>query len=251
MAVVSLLRNVGNKAYYRSFPIYHVLYRAFKAYTDRAERQLLRTILSAGAVTVDAGANIGIYSQFLSRCVGATGVVHSFEPSPENFRRLQSATRKLNNVRVSHAAIGEHTGKSMLYISHRLNVDHRTYLTKEDPRDALPIDIVALDDYFKPGQRVDLIKMDIQGYELHALRGATRVLQENPNINLLLEFWPLGLQQAGVHWEELIAMLRSFSMDVTVVRPSGLASFDACHVQLNTSWYINLFARRSQRQARR
>lgn len=250
MPLVSFLRGVGNKAYHRSFPVYHVLYRAFKAYTDRAERQLLRQMLFAGAVTVDAGANIGIYSRFLSRCVGSTGVVHSFEPSPENFRRLQSATRKLANVRISQAAVGEHSGKSMLYISDKLNVDHRTYITKEDARDAVSIDIVALDDYFKPGQRVDLIKMDIQGYELHALRGATRVLQENPNISLLLEFWPLGLQQAGVHWGELIEMIRMFSMDVSVVRSSGLTPFDARNVQLDTSWYINLIARRGHRQAR-
>src|SRR5207248_5214199 len=77
MPVVSLLRSVGNKVYERCFPIYHLLYRFFKAYTDRAERRLLRRILFAGAVAVDAGANIGIYSQFLSRCVGSTGVVHS------------------------------------------------------------------------------------------------------------------------------------------------------------------------------
>ena len=250
MPVVSLLRSVGNKVYERCFPIYHLLYRFFKAYTDRAERRLLRRILFAGAVAVDAGANIGIYSQFLSRCVGSTGVVHSFEPSFENFSRLQSATRKLANVRVSQTAVGEHTGKSTLYLSDKLNVDHRTYITKEDPRDAVPIDIVALDDYFKSGERVDLIKMDIQGYEFYALRGATRVLQENPDINLLLEFWPLGLEQAGVDWEELIEMLRGFSMDVTIVKPSGLVAFDTRDIRFDTSWYVNLFARRRRGLAR-
>ena len=250
MPVVSLLRSVGNKVYERSFPIYQLVYRFFKAYTDRAERRLLRRILFAGAVAVDSGANIGIYSQFLSRCVGSTGVVHSFEPSFENFSRLQSATRKLANVRVSQTAVGEHTGKSTLYLSDRLNVDHRTYITKEDPRDAVPIDIVALDDYFKSGERVDLIKMDIQGYEFYALRGATRVLQENPDINLLLEFWPLGLEQAGVHWEELIEMLRGFSMDVTIVKPSGLVAFDTRDIRFDTSWYVNLFARRRRGLAR-
>ena len=88
MSAGSVLRGVGNKAYQHVFPVYRLLYRAFKIYTDRSERQLLRRTLFAGAVVVDAGANIGIYSEFLSRCVGPTGVVHSFEPSPDNFKRL-------------------------------------------------------------------------------------------------------------------------------------------------------------------
>src|SRR5205814_8657651 len=44
---------------------------------DRAQRGVRGRILLAGAVGVDAGSSIGIYSQFLSRCVGSTGVVHS------------------------------------------------------------------------------------------------------------------------------------------------------------------------------
>jgi FkbM family methyltransferase len=244
MSAASLLHNVGNKAYVRAFPVYRLFYRAFKAYTDRAERQLLRKILFRGAVVVDAGANIGIYSQFLSRCVGRTGLVHSFEPSPENFERLQVATRNLANVRLSRAAVGECSGKSKLYVSDQLNVDHRTYIAEGDSRDAVPINIVALDDYFKPGERVDLIKMDIQGYELHALRGATRVLEENPDINLLLEFWPSGLEQAGVRWEELVQMLQGFDMELALVRTRGLIPFDARDVRRDPLWYVNLFARR-------
>jgi FkbM family methyltransferase len=244
MPAASLLHNVGNKAYVRAFPVYRLFYRAFKAYTDRAERQLLRNVLFRGAVVVDAGANIGIYSQFLSRCVGRSGVVHSFEPSPENFERLQVATRNLGNVRLSRTAVGECSGRSKLYVSDKLNVDHRTYMAEGDSRDAVPIDIVALDDYFKPGERVDLIKMDIQGYELHALRGATRVLEENPDINLLLEFWPSGLEQAGVRWEELVQMLQSFDMELALIRTRGLIPFDARMVRTDPLWYVNLFARR-------
>src|SRR5437899_3330422 len=246
MRVFSLLRRVGNRIYEHAFPIYRPLYAAYKACIDRAERRLLREILVAGAVVVDAGGNIGIYSQFLSRCVGPTGVVHSFEPSSENFRRLQSAMRKLANVRLSQAAVGECSGRSKLYVSDKLNVDHRTYATEGDSRRAVPIDMVALDDYFKPGQRVDLIKMDIQGYELHALRGAQRVLQENPDINLLLELWPAGLEQAGVGWEELIELLQGLNMNLTLVRSSGLVSFDAHDVRNDISWYVNLFAHRSR-----
>ena len=203
MLATSVLRRTANKVYERAFPIYRPLYAAYKTYADRAERELLRKILLRGAVAVDVGANIGIYSKFLSRCVGPTGLVHSFEPSPDNFKRLSAATRDLSNVRLTQAAVGERSGQTKLYVSDKLNIDHRAYKADGDSRRAVPSEMVALDDYFKSGQRVDLIKMDIQGYELHALRGAQRVLQENPHINLLLEFWPAGLEQAGVTWKDL------------------------------------------------
>ena len=242
MPLASLARGIGNKIYDHAFPIYRLCYRAFKAYADREEQQLLKRILPAGAVVVDAGANIGIYSQFLSRCVGPTGVVHSFEPAPENFRRLQSATRNLANVRVSQAAVGESSGTSKLYVSDQLNVDHRTYATEGDSRCAVPINIVALDDYFKPGQRVDLIKMDIQGYELHALRGTNRVLADNPTAKLLLEFWPYGLEQAGANWLELIETLRTRNMSVSQITNYGLMPFRSDSVRVSPEWYVNLFA---------
>jgi len=244
MAAVLLLRGVGNRVYEYAFPIYRLCYRAFKAYIDRAERQLLKRILSEGNVVVDAGANVGIYSQFLSGCVGATGIVHSFEPAPDNFKRLQSATRKLANVRLSQAAVGERSERSKLYISNKLNVDHRVYLPEGDSRHAVQIDIIALDDYFKPGQRVDLIKIDIQGYELHALRGATRVLADNPDIKLLLEFWPYGLKQAGTNWADLIAALEQKGMRIWQSSPAGLVPFRSGSASESAAWYVNLFASR-------
>ena len=250
MSTTSVLRRAANKVYQRAFPIYRPLYAAYKSYADRAERELLRKILFQGAVVADVGANIGIYSQFLSRCVGPTGLVHSFEPSPDNFWRLSAATRHLSNVRLTQAAVGERSGECKLYVSDKLNVDHRAYKTDGDSRRAVPTEMVALDDYFKPGQRVDLIKMDIQGYELHALRGAQRVLQENPDINLLLEFWPAGLEQAGVGWEELVEMLQGLNMNLTLVRTRGLVPFDAHDVRNDISWYVNLFAHRSRGQIR-
>lgn len=244
MAAVSVLRSVGNKVYEYAFPIYRPVYRAYKAYADRAERQLLTTILSPGAVVVDAGANIGIYSEFLSRCVGPTGVVHSFEPSPDNFKRLQSATRKLSNVRLSQAAVGESSGRSELYLSVKLNVDHRTYAAEGDSRDTMPIEMVALDQYFKLREHVDLIKMDIQGYELHALRGATRVVADNPDIKLLIEFWPYGLTQAGANWADLIAFLEQKGMCIRQLSSKGLTPFRQELVRESADWYTNLFASR-------
>ena len=145
MPIASIFRGLGNKIYDHAFPLYRFGYGAFKVCVDHAERRLLKNILSDGAVVVDAGANIGVYSQFLSHCVGPTGAVHSFEPSPENFKRLESAVRRYTNVRVSNAAVGEYSGRSKLYVSDKLNVDHRTYPIEGDSRPAVPIDSIALD----------------------------------------------------------------------------------------------------------
>ncbi|PYJ69934.1 MAG: FkbM family methyltransferase [Verrucomicrobia bacterium] len=242
MSMLSLLRSIGNKIYQHAFPIYRPLYAAYKAGADRVERQLLRKVLFPGAIVVDAGANIGIYSQFLSRCVGPTGSVHAFEPSPDNFKRLRAATRALPNVHALQSAIGERSGDSELYLSDTLNIDHRTYAANGNARRTVPIQMVALDDYFKPGHRVDLIKMDIQGYELHALRGASRVVADNPGIKLLLEFWPYGLRHAGAHWDVLIADLEERGMMIRQVCAEGLIQLRRDSVDENPDWYVNLFA---------
>jgi hypothetical protein len=142
---------------------------------------------------------------------------------------------------LSQAALGERSGKSNLYVSDKLNVDHRTYPTRGDSRHTLPIEIIALDDYFKPGQRVDLIKMDIQGYELHALRGANRVLADNPDVKLVVEFWPYGLKQAGTNWIELIEALYAKNMSVSQITNHGLRSLSSDSVSENPEWYVNLF----------
>jgi hypothetical protein len=67
-------------------------------------------------------------------------------------------------------------------------------------------------------------------------------LQENPEINLLLEFWPAGLKQAGGGWEELVEMLQGLNMNLALVRTCGFVPFDAHDVRNDISWYVNLFA---------
>src|SRR6266403_2040018 len=149
MSVVSVLRRAGNKLYEHAFPIYRPLYAAYKAYTDRPERELLEQVLFPGAVVVDAGANIGIYSQFLSHRVGPSGVVHSFEPDPDNFACLRAGVASLPNVRVNQLALSDRTGDSLLYISEELNVDHHAYPTDGETRRTLSIRSTTLDDYFE------------------------------------------------------------------------------------------------------
>jgi FkbM family methyltransferase len=244
-ALTAWSRRLGNELYKVAFPIYRPLYSTFKTYADRAERRVLARRLSAGCVVVDAGANIGIYSRFLAKCVGPTGAVHSFEPSPDNFARLRAATANLSQVRANRLALGDKTGELFLHLSDDLNVDHRTYPTEGENRRTVTIPAIALNDYFKPNERVDLIKMDIQGYELHALQGAERVISDNPQINLLLEFWPYGLRCAGASEKDLVAFLRDKGFQCFLVTNGLLTPCPEPKANPDDPVdYFNLFARR-------
>ncbi len=248
MSFAGVSRGVGNKLYEIAFPVYRPLYSAYKCLADRAERRLAAKELSPGDVVVDAGANIGVYSRFLAKCVGPNGAVHSFEPSPENFARLREVTRNLRNVRANQLAVGEKTGEQLLHISGTLNVDHRTYPPEGESRRTLPVRSTRLDDYFEPKARVDLIKLDIQGYELHALRGARRVLSDNPAIKLLVEFWPFGLRAAGSSPEALLALLEQYGFTVFALRkgePNERIPSEPYHFGEMT--FFNIFARRVER----
>ena len=63
-------------------------------------------------------------------------------------------------------------------------------------------------------RRVDLFKLDIQGYEVFALRGATELLADNPEAPIVAEFWPLGLRDAGLtvaDWVDAFGSCASFA----------------------------------------
>jgi hypothetical protein len=76
---------------------------------------------------------------------------------------------------------------------------------------------VTLDGTLAPGTRVRLVKVDVQGDELRVLRGMQRVLDDSPDVCLLLECFPHGLATAGGSVDEYEALLRGQGFS----RPSG------------------------------
>ena len=170
------LARFGNSLYYRAPALYQSLFTFYKSISDRKERAVFSLWLKPGDVVLDIGANIGVYSSFFADLVGVDGRVVAFEPELRNATRLQHTVRTKPHVEVVNAAVLDRTGSLKLFISPELNVDHRTYDTGEN---RLSVDVlgVSLDDFFPEGTRVNAIKLDIQGAELAALRGAQRVLR--------------------------------------------------------------------------
>lgn len=236
---ISLAFRLGNQLYKHCFPVYNVLYKLYKKLSDRHERALVKDIISSGMTAVDIGANIGVYTAFLAKTVGQKGKVYAFEPSPHNFNLLKKCNKN-NNVILVQAAVGDTTGQTILYVSDKLNVDHQTYETDEK-REKIDVPSYRLDDYLRD-EKVDFIKMDIQGFEYQALLGMKNILQTNPDIKVLMEFWPYGLKKAGASAEKLITFLHNLDFKTELIDGAARIPCPPLPERNDFSYYRSLLA---------
>jgi FkbM family methyltransferase len=137
------------------------------------KQKLLERLVFPGMTVYDIGAQAGFYTLCLSRMVGEKGRVIAFEPFADNVRNLLEHVRMngLRNVRIVQAAVGESSGLRA-FTTDRGECQNRI----EDAAAQFLIPAVSLDSLSLPPP--DLIKMDIEGGESEALRGARRTLSE-------------------------------------------------------------------------
>jgi FkbM family methyltransferase len=145
------------------------------------ETELVKNEVKKGDVVLDIGANIGYYTLIFAKLVGNEGRVIAFEPDPNNFALLNRNIdiNGYKNVRLIQEAVPDTTGNIKLYLSEDNKGDHRIY-DVGNGRKSIEIEVIRLDDYFKDyHDKIDFIKMDIQGAEMGAIRGMTALLQSN------------------------------------------------------------------------
>jgi FkbM family methyltransferase len=146
---------------------------------EPAETDYIRRHLKPGQGFVDIGANVGWFTLLASTIVGSTGVVHSFEPRPDTGHYLARsiALNRLDDVVTLHRA-GLWSEPSELYLIWSALRDNPggAFLTSEDhgPQNGTRVPLITLDSLGIG--RCDLIKMDIEGAEPHALRGGAKTL---------------------------------------------------------------------------
>ena len=162
-----------------------------------------------GNTVVDIGANIGYFTAHLARLVGSGGCVHAFEPDPANFALLTENMRanKLTWVQLHQAAVGAQTGQATLHISEYNGGMHRLYDSVCCTGPGLDVAVQTLDQLLA-GVRIDLIKIDIEGYEPAALMGAQACLRANPELKIVSEYCPASMLEAGGQPSAMLNWLR-------------------------------------------
>lgn len=246
---MSLSIKLGNFLYKHAFAVYRPMYYGFKKRQDRFEIELLKKYVKPGSTVLDIGANIGFYADILSNLVGAEGMVHCFEPDATNFKYLQKAVGAKKNILLNQKAVGAKTEVLKFYTSPNLNVDHRSY-EPEEYESVTEVAAISVDDYLAGHSRkIDVIKIDIQGFEMQALSGMQHCLKNNEHIVLISEFWPYGLRKAGSSINAYFEALVAYGFIVYLMENSALKKLSSADVQamsdLGEEHYFNILAQRS------
>ena len=164
------------------------------------EIDFVRRTVKPGQHVVDAGAHIGLFAMHMAAAVGPSGSVHCFEPFDANAECLDFAiaeNRFEGRVMLERAAVGATSGAAQLvYAPATLNSGGAFLGGPGAPippgHETRRIRIIALDEYPLP-RPISFIKIDVEGAEPQALRGAARLLREDRPV-ILSEVHPSQLQ---------------------------------------------------------
>lgn len=218
-----------------------------------------KNVVKTGDTVVDVGANIGYYTCYFARLVGPTGHVLAFEPARDTMEILRDNVRYNGyaHVVLENKAVTEKSGPLTLYIKEGNPGDNRIFQDVEEPvpRPEQAVEGVCLDDVaFLREHKPSFIKMDIQGAEILAIRGMRRVLQESPDVCVLLEYWPYGLIRLGFRPEALVEDLLGMGLEVCRLSDEGeLVPVDPAQLKnlcgVGVGTYINLVSASPARMA--
>ena len=171
---------------------------------------------NAGATVLDIGANIGAHTLQLAKLVGPTGHVYAFEPTDYAFRKLQMNLQLnpglVSRVTKEQAFLGDSAATiptAEIYSSWPLEASgpvHNKHLGRAES--TTHARTFRLDDYIKSRdiKHIDVVKMDVDGFECHVLGGADNLLSELKPV-IVMELAPYVLIERGRTLDELVALL--------------------------------------------
>lgn len=154
----------------------------------------IKTLLPKGGIFIDVGANMGYFSVFAAKIVGDKGRVIAIEPSSREFDRLEHNLKlnRLKNASAHRLAITDKVGKTKISIA----TDERSSLNTIGYEFSVKgvekikteeVESTTFDNFLKTARikKIDLIKLDVEGSEIRALKGAERSIKKYRPIIIL------------------------------------------------------------------
>lgn len=208
----------------------------------REQEKLLKLSRTQAPVIFDVGAHYGAtVAQY--RALFPKSRIYAFEPYPESFEMLRRRTAGDASVHRVNSAVADHPGKRTLFVNHRDDtnsllpraIGRRYYPLDAGPRGAIEVEAVTLDDFVNQNgvDRIDILKMDIQGGELDALKGASKILAEGRCSVIYTEITFIPHYEQGAMFHELCSFLQKYGytlyniFNLTTAKDGQLRQADA------------------------
>lgn len=190
---------------------------------DSNEKKILEKIIKKEFNIVEVGANFGVHTLMMAKLVGEKGKIYAFEANPTVSKYLKESIKLnnlSNNITLFEKAAGDVPGESFLEYGIQ-NIGGGHIVTSKSPS-TIKTEIVRLDDVVEE-QRIDLLKIDAEGYEFNILKGAKELITRNiDHIILMMEFVPSHLKNQKTDPELVIQFLKSHKFSLWRVGKKNL-----------------------------
>lgn len=157
-------------------------YCADGVYFEHIISAIYKMAVKNGDVALDGGANRGLHTFPLSKIIGNSGHVYSFEAIPLLAERLKDSCKSFSNITVFGVAISDFEGKTEFHFVK--NNDGYSGINKRGyPEDAkvelISVPVTTIDALLPNVEKVSFIKLDLEGGEFKALKGAQSLISRN------------------------------------------------------------------------
>ena len=217
----------------------------------KPELLAIRKLVKKGDTTIDIGANIGLFSVFLSKEVGSKGKMYAFEPVQETYWRMREnlTLNRCTNAFAYQQAVSNKNGKATMNIFPEgygaWNTFGKPTFGKIVPVATESVKITTLDSFVRDNKigKVDFLKIDVEGYEHDVLEGAKELLSRGKVKYLSFEISDIPLKGAGKTGAQIFDKLREYGYTAYEFNPESNKFTGP--VETSESFYQNFYASRS------
>lgn len=182
---------------------------------EQYERKFIEKFLKEGMTVLDIGAHHGFYTLIASKKVGKSGKVIAFEPSPRELSRLQLHVKinSCNNVKVEPYALSNSEEEVDFYIVEGRDTGCNCLCPPKvsETTKRITVHTTTLDNYLvkEKLEKIDFIKVDVEGAELSIFKGGTSLLQKLPRPVILCEVADDRTKVWGYSSSEVLKLLEN------------------------------------------
>jgi FkbM family methyltransferase len=176
-----------------------MLARALGIYEHR-KIQAIRDFLEPGATFIDIGANKGDFTILAASIVGSSGRTIAIEPDKNNFIWLSRSVEEnaITNAECHQIALGADNYTGILHLGAKSGLHSLLSLPGREEKGGVAVEVRTLGHLIKDA-RVDVIKIDVEGFEAEVLAGANRTLGNASLRAIFMDIHPdLGVDSAAV-----------------------------------------------------